>query len=50
MTLVGVIISWMQPPLLEVKFDCRDPHQIDFPIEVRAKCNQLLTKAKNATN
>lgn len=49
-TLGGVIYAWLQPTPITVTFDCRDPSQIDFPIEVRAKCNSLLMKAKNGSN
>ena len=48
--LIGVIYHALRPPLIEIKFDCREEDQSDFPLEVRARCQQLLNRAKNANN
>ena len=47
---IGVIISAVQPPTYEVTYDCRIREHVDFPLEARAKCNQLMNRIKNGTN
>ena len=50
--LAAAIIQMTREPLTYVKYDCTIAEiSPDFPIEVKAKCRDLLIKArKNANN
>ena len=45
---VGLILRFTEEPYYEIKYDCREAETtINFPIEVKDRCQRLKLKLKN---
>ena len=46
-TLISIVIKYFQGPQLTITYNCREADVIEFPIEVRHRCKELILRRKN---